>query len=179
MIAISYLTMRRRCDASIMAGDGAFGAVGAAPGIRNPVDAAAALLAHARRGLMPLGRIPPLFLAGDGARRWAAGRGLAAAADSDDADYNVGAAARRRWEDHRRRLDSYCRSAGHGPDGPEHAAAAGGGAAAEAEDESDGGGGGERDHDTVRPGRSVRPPAPGPVPQPVVNHPPSHIRSVQ
>ena len=66
-----------------MSGDGAFGAVGAAPGVRNPVAVAAALLAHGRRGLMPLGRIPPLFLAGDGARRWAADHGLAAGEAGD------------------------------------------------------------------------------------------------
>ena len=154
-----------------MAGDGAFAAVGAAPGVRNPIAVASALLSHGRRGLMPLGRIPPLFLAGDGARRWAADHGLATADDADDADYNVCAVARRRWQDHCRRLHDYCRAAGHGLEGPPaeagpRAEIGGGGDGAGCEDhdqetgddddddeeeEEDGliDSGPERDHDTV------------------------------
>jgi hypothetical protein len=161
-----------------MAGDGAFAAVGAAPGVRNPIAAAAALLAHGRRGLMPLGRIPPLFLAGEGAHRWAADHGLAAAADAGDSDYNVCAASRLRWQDHCRRLHGYCRAAGHGLEGPPAAdlpghrrgCAAGAGTREETGGGGGGGGGGgsggggdrdadrsdtsdsecDRDHDTVR-----------------------------
>ena len=127
-----------------MSGDGAFGAVGAAPGVRNPVAVAAALLAHGRRGLMPLGRIPPLFLAGDGARRWAADHGLAAG-EAGDGEYNVCAAARRRWQDHCGRLHRYCNAAGHGVEGPPPDAG-----------KCDGGDGSERDHDTVGTSRHGR-----------------------
>ena len=47
------------CDASIMAGDGMFGAAGAVQGVRNPISLASELLRQQRRGL-PLGRIPPM-----------------------------------------------------------------------------------------------------------------------
>lgn len=89
------------CDASLMAGDGAFGAVAAAPGLANPITAAAALAADGR---VPLshGRVRPMLLAGDRAREWALGRGLAAAATpAAAATMHVTPDARRRWERYR------------------------------------------------------------------------------
>ena len=40
--------------------DMAYGAVGAAPGIKNPIAAATALLYKGKEGLTALGRVPPL-----------------------------------------------------------------------------------------------------------------------
>ena len=49
------------CDASIMDGsDGSFGAVGAAPGLGNPIVVAAQLLRESKLGTLPLGRIRPM-----------------------------------------------------------------------------------------------------------------------
>ena len=47
------------CDASVMSGEGSFGAVGAVPRVLHPIDAAAAL---AREGKEPLshGRVRPM-----------------------------------------------------------------------------------------------------------------------
>lgn len=66
------------CDASVMDGhSGAFGAVGAVPGVRNAIDVAMQLAKESRKGTLPLGRTPPVFLVGDGAREWAIRHGLA------------------------------------------------------------------------------------------------------
>lgn len=71
------------CDASIMdARTCAYGAVGAASGLQNPIEVAAALAKESLRGSLSFGRIPPIFLAGDGARAWARAHGLKTAADS-------------------------------------------------------------------------------------------------
>lgn len=58
------------CDASIMQGNGAFGGVGAVQKIKNPVKAAHDIMKQEQQGLLPLGRIPPMFLVGEGATRW-------------------------------------------------------------------------------------------------------------
>ncbi|KAI9146500.1 nucleophile aminohydrolase [Paraphysoderma sedebokerense] len=64
------------CDASIMSGDdGAFGAVGAVRGIKNPISVAAELLKNSRNHYLSAGRIPPIFLSGDGAHKWALDNG--------------------------------------------------------------------------------------------------------
>ncbi|KAM7472174.1 hypothetical protein LguiA_010357 [Lonicera macranthoides] len=74
-------------DASIMDGDsGAFGAVGAVPGVRNPIQIAALLAKEQMLGSSLLGRIPPTyvlvydfgvgFLVGEGARAWAKSKGI-------------------------------------------------------------------------------------------------------
>ncbi|KAK9274067.1 hypothetical protein L1049_018881 [Liquidambar formosana] len=66
------------CDASIMDGDsGAFGAVGAVPGsVRNAIHIAALLAKEQMMGSFLLGRIPPIFLVGEGARVWAESKGI-------------------------------------------------------------------------------------------------------
>ncbi|XP_031483288.1 putative threonine aspartase isoform X2 [Nymphaea colorata] len=65
------------CDASIMEGDsGAFGAVGAVSGVRNAIQIAATLAKESMMGPCLLGRIPPMFLVGDGAREWAKSKGM-------------------------------------------------------------------------------------------------------
>ncbi|KAL4418886.1 hypothetical protein ABPG77_010055 [Micractinium sp. CCAP 211/92] len=93
------------CDASVMAGDGAFGAVAAAPGIQHPVEAAALL---AQEGKQPLshGRVRPMMLAGDRAREWALSRGLAAAASrADAAVMHLTDRSQRQWHKYRRIVD--------------------------------------------------------------------------
>jgi taspase (threonine aspartase 1) len=83
---------RVECDASVMVGSGpkafpgalpgasTWAAVAAAPGLRNPVRAAAHLLQRANSPEGPsLGRVAPIALAGDAAWRWCAREGLAVA----------------------------------------------------------------------------------------------------
>lgn len=53
----------------------AFGAVGATTGIKNPI-LAAKKLADESTQLLPLGRVPPIMLTGQGASDWAKHHGL-------------------------------------------------------------------------------------------------------
>mmetsp|Transcript_29962 Transcript_29962/g.84525 ORF Transcript_29962/g.84525 Transcript_29962/m.84525 type:complete len:466 (+) Transcript_29962:124-1521(+) len=95
----SNLTLdgRAECDASIVDSDGNFGAVGAVPGVAFPIEVAD-LLAAGSQELLPLGRVPPLMLVGDAARRWAFQKGLQAAASPEEAEaWNVTPEARARW----------------------------------------------------------------------------------
>ncbi|XP_051000689.1 threonine aspartase 1 isoform X3 [Acomys russatus] len=65
------------CDASIMDGQSLnFGAVGALSGIKNPVSVANRLLREGQKGKLSAGRIPPCFLVGEGAYRWAVDHGI-------------------------------------------------------------------------------------------------------
>ncbi|XP_063139859.1 threonine aspartase 1 isoform X5 [Rattus norvegicus] len=65
------------CDASIMDGKSlSFGAVGALSGIKNPVSVAHRLLCEGQKGKLSAGRIPPCFLVGEGAYRWAVDHGI-------------------------------------------------------------------------------------------------------
>ncbi|MEE6474449.1 hypothetical protein FKM82_010385 [Ascaphus truei] len=65
------------CDASIMDGKSlSFGAVGSLSGIKNPVLAANKLLCEGQKGKLSAGRIPPCFLVGDGAFKWAVDHGI-------------------------------------------------------------------------------------------------------
>ncbi|NXV35525.1 TASP1 aspartase, partial [Rissa tridactyla] len=67
------------CDASIMDGKSLnFGAVGALSGIKNPVSVANRLLCEGQKGKLSAGRIPPCFLVGEGAYRWAVDHGIPA-----------------------------------------------------------------------------------------------------
>ncbi|XP_044310220.1 threonine aspartase 1 isoform X9 [Varanus komodoensis] len=67
------------CDASIMDGKSLnFGAVGALSGIRNPVSVANRLLCEGQKGKLSAGRIPPCFLVGEGAFKWAVDHGIPA-----------------------------------------------------------------------------------------------------
>lgn len=66
-------------DAGIMDGQNLlFGAVGAIPGIKNPIAVAKLLVEEQRHGLLPMGRVPPGFLVGQGAKDWAMRRGVPA-----------------------------------------------------------------------------------------------------
>ncbi|GJN34989.1 hypothetical protein PR202_gb23709 [Eleusine coracana subsp. coracana] len=65
------------CDASIMDGNtGSFGAVGAVQGVKNPIQVALQLAKEQITGSSVLGRIPPMFLVGEGAYQWAKSKGI-------------------------------------------------------------------------------------------------------
>ncbi|PVH36030.1 hypothetical protein PAHAL_7G341700 [Panicum hallii] len=65
------------CDASIMDGStGSFGAVGAIRGVKNPIQVALHLAKEQIAGSSLLGRIPPMFLVGEGAYKWAKSKGM-------------------------------------------------------------------------------------------------------
>ncbi|CAM0138424.1 unnamed protein product [Umbelopsis sp. WA50703] len=70
------------CDASIMTDQGKFAAVGAVTGVKNPIYVAQKLLEVAEEGLLPLGRVPPIFMVGGGAAEWAKEHGLETVANS-------------------------------------------------------------------------------------------------
>lgn len=75
------------CDASLMDGQsGAFGAVGAVPGVPNAIQIAALLVEEQMKGSSLLGRIPPMFLVGEGTRKWAKSKGIALAETAKEAD---------------------------------------------------------------------------------------------
>ncbi|ORX59538.1 N-terminal nucleophile aminohydrolase [Hesseltinella vesiculosa] len=72
------------CDASLMDGQtAAFGAVAAVPGVRNPIQVCQEMVHENNRGLLALGRIPPMMLCGSGAKEWAKQRGLATVVEKD------------------------------------------------------------------------------------------------
>ncbi|CAN6211376.1 unnamed protein product [Urochloa humidicola] len=65
------------CDASIMDGSiGSFGAVGAIRGVKNPIQVALHLAKEQIARSTLLGRIPPMFLVGEGAYKWAKSKGI-------------------------------------------------------------------------------------------------------
>ncbi|CAN8237668.1 unnamed protein product [Cochlearia groenlandica] len=87
------------CDASLMDGDsGLFGGVAAVPGVRNAIKIAALLLKEQMNGITLLGRIPPMLLVGEGARRWAKSKGVLLPETVTEADqWLVTDRARRQW----------------------------------------------------------------------------------
>ncbi|GAV76470.1 Asparaginase_2 domain-containing protein [Cephalotus follicularis] len=65
------------CDACLMDGDSeTFGAVGAVRGVRNAIHIAAVLVKEQMMGSSLFGRIPPMFLVGEGAYLWAKSKGI-------------------------------------------------------------------------------------------------------
>ena len=59
-------------DAGLMDGSSLlFGSVGAISGVKNPILVANKLVEEQQKGLLPLGRVPPGFLVGEGATEWA------------------------------------------------------------------------------------------------------------
>ncbi|KAJ3693001.1 hypothetical protein LUZ60_012096 [Juncus effusus] len=87
------------CDASIMDGSsGAFGAVGSVRGVKNAIQIALQLAKEQINGSCLLGRIPPMFLVGDGARKWAKSKGLNVPATVSEADnWLVTKRAKEQW----------------------------------------------------------------------------------
>lgn len=75
------------CDASLMDGiSGAFGAVGSVPGVKNAIGIATLLVKEQLLGSSLLGRIPPMFLVGEGAREWAKLNGIVMPENISDAN---------------------------------------------------------------------------------------------
>ncbi|XP_076954508.1 putative threonine aspartase isoform X2 [Bidens hawaiensis] len=95
------------CDASVMDGcSGSFGAVGAVPGVKNAIKIAALLVKEQMSGSSLLGRIPPMFLAGEGARVWAKSKGIDFLATIEDADkWLVTKKAKEQWKNYKAMLD--------------------------------------------------------------------------
>ncbi|XP_073142623.1 putative threonine aspartase isoform X1 [Henckelia pumila] len=95
------------CDASIMDGrSGAFGAVGAVPGVRNPIQIAVSLVKEQMMGSSLLGRISPMFLVGEGCLAWAKSKGVVA--DETIAEVNewlVTGKTKTQWKRYKEMLD--------------------------------------------------------------------------
>ncbi|KAK1267616.1 putative threonine aspartase [Acorus gramineus] len=111
------------CDASIMDGSsGAFGAVGAVPGVRNAIQIAAHLAKEQMKGPSLLGRIPPIFLVGQGAREWAKSEGIIKPGAPSEADmWLVTERAKAQWLKFREMLiDAKRRSESAAKDTPCH-----------------------------------------------------------
>nr|BAK06563.1 predicted protein [Hordeum vulgare subsp. vulgare] len=87
------------CDASIMDGTtGSYGAVGAVQGVKNPIQVALHLAKEQMSGSSLLGRIPPMFLVGEGACQWAKCKGIdIIEATSEDNNWLVTENAKAQW----------------------------------------------------------------------------------
>ncbi|KVH87947.1 Peptidase T2, asparaginase 2 [Cynara cardunculus var. scolymus] len=95
------------CDASVMDGkSGVFGAIGAVPGVKNAIKIAAMLVKEQMLGSSLLGRIPPMFLAGEGARTWAKSKGVNFFESIEEAnEWLVTTKAREQWRTYKAMLD--------------------------------------------------------------------------
>lgn len=97
-------------DAGIMDGSSLlFGAVGAMPGIKNPVLVAKLLVREQQKGLLPLGRVPPGFLVGEGARNWAIRHGVA----SVSSESLISEKANKLYRHYKKKLDAFRQSIGN------------------------------------------------------------------
>ncbi|VAH54552.1 unnamed protein product [Triticum turgidum subsp. durum] len=87
------------CDASIMDGTtGSYGAVGAVKGVKNPIQVALHLAKEQMSGSSLLGRIPPMFLVGEGAFQWAKCKGMdIIETTSEDNNWLVTENAKAQW----------------------------------------------------------------------------------
>jgi len=91
-------------DAGLMDGSTLlFGAVGAITEVKNPIRVARKLVDEQAKGLLPLGRVPPGFLVGDGARDWARRHGILTV-NSEDL---VSEKAAKLYKHYKKRLDAY------------------------------------------------------------------------
>ena len=80
-----------------------FGAVGAMPGIKNPILVAKLLVREQQKGLLPLGRVPPGFLVGEGARNWAVRHGVPSVAP----DSLISDKANKLYRHYKKKLDTF------------------------------------------------------------------------
>ncbi|XP_054781187.1 putative threonine aspartase isoform X2 [Prosopis cineraria] len=96
------------CDASIMdAKSGAFGAVGAVPGVRNAIQIAALLAKEQITGIPLLGRIPPIFLSGEGAFKWAKSKGISLPESTREAsEWLITERAKAQWTRYKSMVDA-------------------------------------------------------------------------
>jgi len=91
-------------DAGLMDGSTLlFGAVGAITEIKNPIRVARKLVDEQAKGLLPLGRVPPGFLVGEGARDWAIRHGIQTV-NSEDL---VSEKAAKLYKHYKKKLDAY------------------------------------------------------------------------
>lgn len=97
-------------DAGIMDGNSLlFGAVGAMPGIKNPIYVAKLLVEEQQKGLLPLGRVPPGFLVGEGARSWAVRHGV----QQVDSESLISEKANKLYKHYKKKLDAFRQSVGN------------------------------------------------------------------
>jgi len=97
-------------DAGIMDGSSLlFGAVGAMPGIKNPILVAKLLVREQQKGLLPLGRVPPGLLVGEGARNWAVRHGVPSVA----ADSLISDKANKLYRHYKKKLDTFRQQMSH------------------------------------------------------------------
>ncbi|MQM23952.1 hypothetical protein Taro_057022, partial [Colocasia esculenta] len=95
------------CDASIIDGlSGSFGAVGAVPGVQNAIKIATCLLKEQLRGSSLLGRLPPMFLVGEGAREWGKSKGVSSPGTISEAEAElITERTKAQWLTYRKMLD--------------------------------------------------------------------------
>jgi len=97
-------------DAGIMDGNSLlFGAVGAMPGIKNPILVAKLLVQEQQKGLLPLGRVPPGFLVGEGAKNWAIRHGVPAVSSESLKSEK----ANKLYRHYKKKLDAFRQSVGN------------------------------------------------------------------
>ena len=91
-------------DAGLMDGSSLlFGSVGAISGIKNPILVAQKLVEEQGKGLLPLGRVPPGFLVGDGARDWAIRHNI----QTVKTEHLISEKAAKLYRHYKKKLDAY------------------------------------------------------------------------
>jgi len=91
-------------DAGLMDGSSLlFGAVGAISGIKNPILVAQKLVEEQGKGLLPLGRVPPGFLVGEGARDWAVRHNV----QTIKTEHLISEKAAKLYRHYKKKLDTY------------------------------------------------------------------------
>ena len=91
-------------DAGLMDGSSLlFGSVGAISGVKNPILVAQKLVEEQGKGLLPLGRVPPGFLVGEGATEWAVRHNIA----TIDTESLISEKAAKLYKHYKKKLDAY------------------------------------------------------------------------
>ena len=91
-------------DAGLMDGTSLlFGSVGAISGVKNPILVAQKLVEEQGKGLLPLGRVPPGFLVGEGATEWAVRHNIA----TIDTESLISEKAAKLYKHYKKKLDAY------------------------------------------------------------------------
>ena len=91
-------------DAGLMDGSSLlFGSVGAISGIKNPILVAQKLVEEQGKGLLPLGRVPPGFLVGEGAREWAVRHNV----PTVKTEHLISEKAAKLYRHYKKKLDAY------------------------------------------------------------------------
>ena len=91
-------------DAGLMDGSSLlFGSVGAISGVKNPILVAQKLVEEQGKGLLPLGRVPPGFLVGEGATEWAIRHNIQAI----ETENLISEKAAKLYKHYKKKLDAY------------------------------------------------------------------------